>query len=218
MTANITKIAEYLLKIQAIRFQPTNPYTWASGWRSPVYCDNRLSLSYPEVRNLVRDSLTEVIRAEFPQAKGIAGVATAGIPQGVLVADQLEIAFIYIRSAAKKHGLTNLIEGHIDPKAGYVVVEDLVSTGGSSLKAAQALQAAGGKVLGVISVFNYGFPIAAESFAKAGIPLKSLLDLEVLLAKAVEINYIRPEDFEVIQAWRDDPEKWSKRFIESTIN
>lgn len=216
MTAKVKKIAEYLLKIQAVRFQPENPYTWASGWRSPVYCDNRLSLSFPDVRDLVRDCLTDLVRTEFPKAQGIAGVATAGIPQGVLVADQLKLPFVYIRSAPKKHGLTNQIEGQVDPDTQYVVVEDLVSTGGSSLKAIKALQAAGGSVTGAISVFNYGFPLAAAAFAEAAIPLKSLVDLNILLAKAVEINYIRPENLEVVRAWRDDPENWSKMFLEST--
>ncbi|MEM0998554.1 MAG: orotate phosphoribosyltransferase [Bacteroidota bacterium] len=213
--SQVTKIAESLLKIKAVRLQPQTPFTWASGWRSPVYCDNRLALSFPPVRTLVRDCLTDSVRDEFPQAGGIAGVATAGIPQGVLVADQLALPFIYIRAKPKGHGLTNQIEGQIDPEAEYIVVEDLISTGGSSLKAVRALQAAGGKVRAVISVFTYGFPHANQAFAEANIPLISLLDLNGLLEKAVEIQYIRPEEMAVIDQWRQDPQKWSQAFLAS---
>lgn len=210
LSAKVTKIAEYLLKIKVVRLQPESPFTWASGLKSPVYCDNRLSLSFPEVRNLVRDCLLEAIQERFPQATGVAGVATAGIPQGALVADHLGLPFIYIRSKSKGHGLNNQIEGQIDPEIGYIVIEDLVSTGGSSLKAVEALQAAGGNVVGVMSVFSYGFPVAEAAFAGAGIPLYSLLDMDVLLKKAVEIEYIKPEELEVIRTWREDPRKWSE--------
>jgi orotate phosphoribosyltransferase len=212
LSAKVTKIAEYLLKIKAVRLQPESPFTWASGLKSPVYCDNRLSLSFPEVRNLVRDCLLEAIREQFPTAGGIAGVATAGIPQGALVADHLGLPFIYIRSQSKGHGLNNQIEGQIDPEIGYVVIEDLVSTGGSSLKAVEALQEAGGKVLAVMSVFSYGFPQASAAFAGAGIPLYSLLDMNTLLDKAVEIEYIQPHELDVIRTWRQDPKKWSDSF------
>ncbi len=210
LSAKVTKIAEYLLKIKAVRLQPESPFTWASGLKSPVYCDNRLSLSFPEVRNLVRDCLLQAIREQFPQANGVAGVATAGIPQGALVADHLELPFIYIRSKSKGHGLNNLIEGQIDPEVGYIVIEDLISTGGSSLKAVEALQAAGGTVVGVMSVFSYGFPQAEAAFAGAGIPLYSLLDMNTLLEKAVEIEYIQPGELDIITKWRQDPKKWSE--------
>lgn len=204
-----TIIAESLLKIKAVRLEPANPFTWASGWKSPVYCDNRMTLSHPAVRNLIRDELVAHVRKSFPNSTGVAGVATAGIPQGALVADGLGLPFIYVRSKAKAHGLTNQIEGELDPTLSYVVVEDLVSTGGSSIKAVEAIQAAGGHVEAVISVFNYGFPHAEAAFEAAGVPCKSLVYLEDLLGKAVEIDYISPLEMEVISAWRKDPANWS---------
>lgn len=209
MEGAATNIAESLLKIKAVRLEPANPFTWASGWKSPVYCDNRRTLSYPALRSLIRDALVAKVREAFPGATGVAGVATAGIPQGALVADALGLPFIYIRSKAKGHGLANQIEGQMDPALSYVVVEDLVSTGGSSLKAVDALREAGGTVAGVISIFNYGFPQASEAFEAAGVPCESLLDLEVLLGKAVEIAYISPLEMEVVSTWRKDPANWS---------
>lgn len=204
-----TKIAESLLKIKAIRLKPENPFTWASGWQSPVYCDNRLTLSFPELRSLIRDELVGLVRKEFPEATGVAGVATAGIPQGALVADALNLPFIYIRSKPKGHGLTNQIEGQIDPDLSYIVVEDLVSTGGSSLKAIEALRAAGGKVAGIVSVFTYGFPQAGQAFSEADVPFQSLLNLDVLLEKALEIDYISGPESDLIGRWRLDPANWS---------
>lgn len=209
MTQQAAKIAAYLLKIKAVRLEPKTPFTWASGWKSPVYCDNRLSLSFPELRDMVCAAFVDLVRDRFPNAHGIAGVATAGIPQGVLVADRLKLPFVYIRSSAKAHGLTNQIEGKVEKGADYVVLEDLVSTGGSSLKAAQALADAGGTIAGVVSVFSYGFPQAEAAFEDAGWPFYSLLDLDTLLEKAREINYIQPADMEVIRTWRQDPANWT---------
>jgi orotate phosphoribosyltransferase len=215
MMEKVTNIAEFLLKIKAVRLQPDAPFTWASGWKSPVYCDNRLTLSYPELRTMVCEALVELIRMRFPQANGVAGVATAGIPQGVLVADRMQLPFIYIRSAPKSHGMTNQVEGRIEPGRRYVVVEDLISTGGSSIKAVEALRAAGGTVEGVVSVFNYGFPHADHAFESADCAFSELLTLDTLLRKAAEIDYIQPAEMEVIRDWRKDPEAWSQARIQS---
>jgi orotate phosphoribosyltransferase len=215
MMEKVTNIAEFLLKIKAVRLQPEAPFTWASGWKSPVYCDNRLTLSYPELRTMVCEALVELVRMRFPKADGVAGVATAGIPQGVLVADRMGLPFIYVRSAPKSHGLTNQVEGRVEPERRYVVIEDLVSTGGSSIKAVEALRAAGGVVEGVVSVFNYGFPHAENAFAAADCPFSELLTLDTLLRKAAEINYISPAEMEVIRDWRKDPEAWSQARIQS---
>lgn len=209
-----TKIAESLLEIKAVRLQPDNPFTWSSGWKSPVYCDNRVTLSYPATRDLIKMQLSAAVRAHFPTARGVAGVATAGIPQGALVADELGLPFIYVRSKAKSHGLTNQIEGHLDPTRSYVVLEDLVSTGGSSLKAVEAIREAGGKVAGILSVFTYGFPHAAELFAQSDVFHYALLDLESLLGKAVENNYISPLEMEIIGRWRRDPANWQAELQE----
>lgn len=204
-----TKIAEALLRIKAVRLNPANPFQWASGWLSPIYCDNRQTLSYPEIRSLVRDAFVAEVGASFPDADGVAGVATAGIPHGALLADALDLPFIYVRSKAKGHGLNNQIEGVLDPAKSYVVIEDLVSTGGSSLKAVDAIRAAGGKVTGLISVFNYGFPQAAQAFAEAKVEAKSLTGLEELLQKATENNYIQAAEMETILRWKNAPQDWS---------
>jgi orotate phosphoribosyltransferase len=212
MEATAAKIAEQLLKIKAVRLQPENPFTWASGWRSPVYCDNRLTLSYPELRGFIAEALVAAIKAHWPQATGIAGVATAGIPQGALVADRLALPYIYIRSEPKKHGMGNQIEGRLQPDVQYVVVEDLISTGGSSLAAVRALQAAGGQVLGVVANFDYGFGHAVGAFAEAGVACRALLGLDALLEKAVEMEYIQPREMDVIREWRRDPVAWTAQF------
>jgi orotate phosphoribosyltransferase len=215
MMEKVTNIAEFLLKIKAVRLQPDAPFTWASGWKSPVYCDNRLTLSYPELRTMVCEALVELIRMRFPKADGVAGVATAGIPQGVLVADRMQLPFLYVRSAPKSHGLTNQVEGRIEAGRRYVVVEDLISTGGSSIKAVEALRAAGGTVEGVVSVFNYGFPHADNAFESANCAFSELLTLDTLLRKAAEIDYIQPAEMEVIRDWRKNPEAWSQARIQS---
>lgn len=202
------EVADQLLKIKAIRLQPEQPFTWASGWKSPIYCDNRLSLSFPKVRNLIRDGLTQSIQHFYPQAEAIAGVATAGIPQGALLANELELPFLYVRSKPKGHGMENMIEGQITPGQKVVVVEDLVSTGGSSLKAVQDLRNAGFEVLGMVAIFSYGFPVAAENFEKAGVKLVTLCDYEQLLPRAVAKSYIDEKALQSLGTWRKDPSAW----------
>ncbi|HET7180257.1 MAG TPA: orotate phosphoribosyltransferase [Chryseosolibacter sp.] len=203
-------IAEMLLRIQAIKLNTSKPFTWASGWKSPIYCDNRLSLSYPEVRNAIKDGLTHAIRENFFTAECIAGVATAGIAHGALVADGLDLPFIYVRSKAKGHGMENLIEGKTVKNQKVVVVEDLVSTGGSSLKAVEALRGAGMKVLGMVSVFNYGFDIASRNFYEADVSLISLSDYGHLINQALLEKYINDEQVVSLKAWRVDPANWKK--------
>jgi orotate phosphoribosyltransferase len=211
MEASATKIAEQLLKIKAVQLRTENPFRWASGWRSPVYCDNRLTLSFPAFRAEITAALVAMIRKKYPQATGVAGVATAGIPQGALVADRLGLPLIYIRSEAKKHGMGNQIEGRLQPELNYVVVEDLISTGGSSLAAVKALHDAGGQAVGVAAVFDYGFSHAAAAFQEANVDCQSLVKLDDLLAKAVENQYIQPAEMEVIQEWRRDPVAWTAK-------
>jgi orotate phosphoribosyltransferase len=211
MEATSAKIAEQLLKIKAVQLRPENPYRWASGWRSPVYCDNRLTLSFPEFRGLITEALVGMVRERWPQVDGVAGVATAGIPQGALVADRLGLPLIYIRSEAKKHGMGNQIEGRLQPERTYVVVEDLISTGGSSLAAVKALRDAGGKAAGIAAVFDYGFPHSVVAFREAAVTCHALVKLDHLLAKAVEMHYIQPAEMEVIQEWRRDPVAWTAK-------
>lgn len=205
------EVAKKLLEIKAIRLQPEQPFTWASGWKSPIYCDNRLSLSYPKVRNLIKEQLTRGVRHFFPEVEAIAGVATAGIPQGALLADALELPFIYVRSKAKGHGMENMIEGQIVPRQKVVVVEDLISTGGSSLKAVQDLRNADFEVLGMVAIFSYGFDIAAQNFADAQVKLVCLSNYEALLPLAVRQNYIDDKSLESLGEWRKDPSIWNPR-------
>ena len=204
------EVADKLLEIQAIRLQPEKPFTWASGWKSPIYCDNRLSLSYPEVRNLIRNQLVKSVRHFFPSVEAVAGVATAGIPQGALIADQLSLPFVYVRSKPKGHGMENMIEGKVTPGQKVVVVEDLVSTGGSSLKAAEDLRNAGFEVLGMVAIFSYGFDVAAKNFTDAGIQLVCLSHYDALLPRAVDRKYISAETLESLEEWRKDPGKWKQ--------
>lgn len=203
-------IAAKLLEIQAIKLNIEKPFVWASGWKSPIYCDNRLSLSFPAIRTAIRDGLIEAIRENFYTAESIAGVATAGIAQGALVADAMNLPFLYVRPKPKEHGMENLIEGRIVKGQKVVVVEDLVSTGGSSLKAVQALRQAGFHVLGMVSIFNYGFDIATHNFYEADTSLISLSDYSHLLYYASENNYISEEDVTSLKAWRVDPSNWRK--------
>lgn len=203
-----SQVASQLLKIEAIRLQPEKPFTWASGWKSPIYCDNRLSLSYPKVRNFIKESLTEAIKANFPKVEAIAGVATAGIPQGALIADEMELPFLYVRSKPKGHGMENMIEGKVTPGQKVVVVEDLVSTGGSSLKAVQDLKHAGFEVLGMVAIFTYGFDIAAQNFEEAGIKLICLSDYAAMLPQALEKNYIDDFALTSLVEWRENPAAW----------
>lgn len=202
------KTATYLLNIEAVKLNVHTPFHWASGWKSPIYCDNRLTLSYPHIRKFIKDSLVALIKEQFKDAGGIAGVATAGIPQGALVADKLNLPFIYIRSKAKDHGLENRIEGKVEPGTKTVVVEDLVSTGGSSLKAAAALRTSGVEVLGMVSIFTYGFKEADENFRSDHIPLFSLCDYDNLIRKALDLGYITGDQVVLLKSWRTDPSHW----------
>ncbi|MFC2123313.1 orotate phosphoribosyltransferase [Bacteroidota bacterium] len=202
-------VALELLKINAIRLNPEDPFTWASGWRSPIYCDNRLSLSYPELRSVIKKKLVDLINKEYPDVQVIAGVATAGIPQGALVADELEVPMIYVRSEPKGHGLTNQIEGKVDPGQRVVVVEDLISTGGSSLKAVTALKEAGFEVLGMVAIFTYGFIQSEERFMKEQVSCYCLSDYSSMLEVALDSNYISSRQLEILKRWRTDPANWS---------
>ena len=204
------KIARSLLQIQAVKISPENPFTWASGLKSPLYCDNRLTLSYPEIRNLICDGFVNLIREIFPQTGGISGVATAGIPHGMLVADRLNLPFLYVRSKPKEHGLGNQIEGKLDPTVSYLMVEDLISTGKSSLEAVKAMKNAGGNVSGLVSVFSYGLPEASGAFERAGIPWKSLVSYGDMLAEALKSNYISQKHLGSLQEWRKNPKAWSE--------
>ena len=200
--------AAKLLNIKAIKLQPENPFTWASGWKSPFYCDNRKTLSYPELRNFVKLEICRVILENFPEVDAIAGVATGAIPQGALVADALNKPFVYVRSKPKDHGLENLIEGELKPGMNVVVIEDLISTGGSSLKAVEALRGAGCEVVGMLAIFTYGFPVAQEAFEKAGVQLTTLSNYQDMIGAAVETGYVTQSDVEALQQWRTDPANW----------
>ncbi len=201
--------AAKLLNVKAVRLQPDNPFTWASGWKSPFYCDNRKTLSYPALRSFVKTEITRLILENFPQAEAIAGVATGAIAQGALVADALSLPFAYVRSKPKDHGLENLIEGELQPGSKVVVVEDLISTGGSSLKAVDALRKAGYEVVGMVASYTYGFPVAKEAFAEAGVTLLTLTNYEAVVAEALNIGYIKESDIEVLHQWRSDPAHWN---------
>lgn len=207
---NLARIlAEKLLNISAIKLQPLNPFTWASGWNSPIYTDNRKTLSYPEVRSFIKIELCRLIMENFGQADAIAGVATGAIAQGALVADELGLPYVYVRSTPKDHGLENLIEGNLTPGQKVVVVEDLVSTGGSSLKAVEAIRKAGCEVVGMVAIFTYGFPVAVDAFEKAGVKLITLSNYNAMLRAALDINYIKPDDVEALKEWRQDPANWA---------
>lgn len=203
------KVATQLLKIQAIKLNTQKPFQWASGWKSPIYCDNRLSLSYPNIRMEIKEGLIEAIRHNFPNVEAIAGVATAGIAQGALVADALELPFAYVRPKPKDHGMENLIEGRIEKGKKTVVVEDLISTGGSSLKAVQALRNYGIEVLGMVSIFTYGFTLAEQNFAQENVSLVSLSDYEHLIACAIDQQYVAEAEIKSLQQWRIDPANWN---------
>lgn len=201
-------VASRLLEIEAIKLNYKNPFTWSSGWKSPVYCDNRLALSYPGIRTYIKENLAKVVLSHFPKAECIAGVATAGIPQGALVAEYLKLPFIYVRPKPKEHGMGNLIEGKITKGQKVVLIEDLISTGGSSLKAAQAVQEAGFEVIGMVAIFTYGFEVAEQNFLKSNIPLTCLSDFSHLLEQAVTSKYIGAEQLDYVKSWRLDPANW----------
>jgi len=200
--------AEKLLKIKAIKLQPANPFTWASGWKSPFYCDNRKTLSYPSLRNFVKIEICRLILERFGQVDAIAGVATGAIPQGALVAEELNLPFVYVRSTPKDHGLENLIEGELRPGMKVVVVEDLISTGGSSLKAVEAIRRDGCEVIGMIAAFTYGFNVAVKSFKDANVELVTLTNYEAVLEVALRTGYIDEEDIPTLESWRNDPAHW----------
>ena len=204
------KTAELLLQIKAIKLQPNDPFTWASGWKSPIYCDNRTTLSYPPIRNYLRENLAEIIEKEYGKPDVIAGVATGAIAIGVLVAQFLNVPFIYVRPEPKSHGRKNQVEGFLDKNQNVVVVEDLISTGKSSLNAVQALKEAGATVKGMVAIFSYGFKIADENFKKADVKLITLIDYDHLLEQTFDINYISEKELETLKKWRENPSKWNQ--------
>ena len=201
--------AEKLLKVKAIKLQPSNPFTWASGWKSPFYCDNRKTLSYPDLRSFVKIELTRTILENFQDVDAIAGVATGAIAQGALVADVLNLPFVYVRSKPKDHGLENLIEGELKPGMKVVVVEDLISTGGSSLKAVEAIRNNGCEVVGMVASYTYGFPVAEKAFTDAKVRLITLTNYEAVVAQALKTGYITEDEVEVLHEWRKDPAHWN---------
>ena len=202
--------ASRLLQVKAIKLQPNNPFTWASGWLSPFYCDNRKTLSYPELRNYVKLELVHKVLECFPEAEVVAGVATGAIAQGALVADELNLPFVYVRSKPKDHGLENLIEGDLKPGMKVVVIEDLISTGGSSLKAVEAIRSNACEVIGMVASYTYGFPVAENAFREANVRLETLTDYEHVVAEALATGYISERDVEVLHDWRQTPDKWKK--------
>ena len=204
------QIAAHLLQCKAIKLQPDNPFTWASGWKSPIYCDNRKTLAFPLVRNYIKNAFCEIINENFPEYDVIAGVAMGAIAQGVLVADILSKPFCYIRSAPKDHGLTTLIEGDLMPNQKVIIIEALISTGGSSLKAVEAVRNAGAIVIGMAAIFTYGFQIAIDGFVNARVKLITLSNYETLIKQAVETGIIENEQAEILKKWRESPEKWGK--------
>ncbi|MFO8000745.1 MAG: orotate phosphoribosyltransferase [Marinilabilia sp.] len=204
-------ISTQLLQIKAIKLQPANPFTWASGWISPIYCDNRKTLSWPDVRNFIKIQFARRIMERWPQVDVVAGVATGGIAQGAMVADELGKPFVYVRSSAKGHGLENLIEGDLKAGQKVVVIEDLISTGGSSLKAVKALRDGGAEVLGMLAIFSYGFEVAADHFSEAGVEYETLSNYQALLKVAAETGYVSPGDLDALSQWREDPANWSPR-------
>jgi orotate phosphoribosyltransferase len=201
-------VAAKLLKIKAVKLQPSNPFTWASGWKSPIYCDNRKTLSYPQLRNFIKLELARLIREKYDQVDAIAGVATGAIAQGAMVAEELGLPFVYVRSAPKDHGLENLIEGDLKPGMKVVVIEDLISTGGSSLKAVEAIRADGSDVIGMLAIFTYGFPVAEEAFKKAKVELTALSNYEAVLEIALATDYIHESELTALQEWRKSPATW----------
>ena len=202
-------LANFLLQIKAIKLNPANPFTWASGLKSPIYCDNRITLSHPTIRTFIREAFSKMCAAKYGNPDIIAGVATGGIPQGVLVAQDLGLPFCYVRSEAKSHGLNNQVEGIVPQGASVVVVEDLVSTGKSSLAAVEALREKGANVKGMMAIFTYQLPVAAEAFKKANCDLVTISNYEALIKKAVEENYVNDNQMQSLLEWRTNPQAWS---------
>ena len=204
------KVAEFLLQVKAVKLQPNKPFTWASGWKSPIYCDNRVTLSFPQVRTFIRQQFVNAILDKFGKPDVIAGVATGGIALGALVAQEMGLPFIYIRSEAKKHGLTNMIEGVVEKGQSVVEIEDLISTGGSSLKAVEALREAGCDVKGMAAIFTYGFKTATDNFKKLKCELVTLSNYDTMINQALQSNYINDNDLKSLKAWRENPADWGK--------
>ena len=202
------EVAKKLMEIKAVKVQPLKPFTWASGWKSPIYCDNRKILSFPETRSFIRDKFAEIIRNKYPQVEVIAVVATGAIAHGALLADILGLPFIYVRSTPKGHGLENRIEGNLLPGQKVVVIEDLISTGGSSLKAAEAIKESKGIVLGMLSIFTYNFDVSKEKFKQANVELTSLSNYNTLITTALEAEFISEDQIKTLMEWRQDPANW----------
>jgi orotate phosphoribosyltransferase len=207
-TTTAHQVASFLLETEAVKLRPEQPFKWSSGWNSPIYCDNRVTLSFPYIRSFIKEQLAELVKNSFKEAEAIAGVATAGIAQGALVADLLEMPFLYVRPQPKSHGMGNQIEGKLLEGQKVVLIEDLISTGGSSLKAAEAVRAAGGEVIGMAAIFTYGFELAEENFRKAGIPLVCLSNYNALTEAALQNGYIAENAIEALAEWRKSPETW----------
>lgn len=208
---NEKAVAEKLLQVQAVRLSPEKPFVWASGWNSPIYCDNRKVLSFPYVRDFIKSEMCSVIFEQFPEAEVLAGVATAGIPWGAMAADQLKLPYIYVRPKPKEHGLGNQIEGSFTAGQKVIVIEDLISTGKSSLQVVDVLKNAGVTILGMVSIFNYGFDVAVKAFADAGVPFKSLTNYSSLISLAVEKGLVSADTESLLMEWRKDPANWQKK-------
>lgn len=204
------QVARLLLEVKAVRLRPDEPFTWSSGWKSPIYCDNRITLSYPEARSYIRNELANAIRHNFPDVQAIAGVATAGIAQGALVADALNLPFLYVRPEPKKHGMGNQIEGRLETGQRIVVIEDLISTGGSSLKVVDVIRQSGAEVLGMAAIFTYGFSVASQNFAEKNVPLICLSNYETLVGEAQKLDYIAADAIDSLAAWRQNPSEWNQ--------
>lgn len=204
------EVTKKLLEINTIKIQPSLPFTWASGWLSPIYCDNRKILSYPETRSFICDQFIRIIKEKYPQVEVIAGVATGAIAHGVLVAEKMGLPFVYVRSTPKDHGLENLIEGDLKVGQKVVIIEDLVSTGSSSLKVAEALRNFGGDVMGMVAIFTYDFPVANANFKKAGIELFTLSNYQILIKLALDMGEVNQDEMESLQSWRKNPSEWGR--------
>jgi len=200
--------AQKLLSVKAVKLQPSNPFTWASGWKSPIYCDNRKLMSYPSVRNFLKVEFARIILENHPDVEAIAGVATGAIAPGAIVADVLGLPFVYVRSTPKGHGMENLIEGDLKPKQKVVVIEDLISTGGSSLKAVEAIRNNGAEVLGMVAIFTYGFPVAEQKMNEANVKLTTLCNYDAILNEALATKYIDESELSTLQEWRQNPSEW----------
>ena len=207
---NERAIAEKLLQVNAVKLNPEQPFTWASGWKSPIYCDNRRVLSFPFIRDYIKSEMCNVIFEQFPDAELLAGVATAGIARGAMAADQLKLPYIYVRPKPKEHGLGNQIEGYYEKGQKVVVIEDLVSTGKSSMQVVDVLKKEGLDVIGMVSIFTYGFPLATEVFSQASLPYRSLTNYPTLISLAVEKGLVTPDQEQVLLSWRDDPANWKR--------